>query len=127
MSALVTMKPQTAPKPDKHIMVQGASFTTMTECYQAMEHNLESIARQFEECGGEAAEDPHLDVQSDIMDMASNTRASTFDDLYLKMMLWYWDAPDLDDLSSVSRSDRVLLSVLKDLSRLSGQPDDKSR
>lgn len=111
------------PESRSHIgaQAQDISFATIAELYKVKERELADIAREPAVAPNTDPEGPPLDFQTDIMDMASKTPARTVEDLYYKMQLWYWDAPDVEDLSYLGRSDRVLLSVIEDLARLSNQ------
>jgi len=120
------IKSQAKPQFGKPTARSGDSLPALAKLYQAEERKLLAIARQFDEDPTEDPGAPHLGLQTDIMDIASNIPATTFEGLFFKMVLWYWDAPDVTDLSYVCRSDRVLLSILKDLSQLSNRPIEKS-
>ena len=126
MSNVSNTASQIAPRFPTPSLAKDVSFAALAELYQVEEHKLEGIARQFEEDPTETPEIRHLDFQTEIMDMASNARAKTFNDLCLKMMLWYWDTPEMTNTDNLTRADRVLLSILRDLNQLSDQPIGKS-
>ena len=126
MSNVSSTKSQIAPQSNQLMQAADISFIAMLNLFQAQERKLELIARQFEEDPAADLEVRHLHFQTDVMDMVSNARAKTFDDLYLKMMLWYRDTPEMKDTGNLTRADRILLSVLEDLSQLSDLKIEKS-
>lgn len=126
MSDVSSSKSQIAPQPNQPKQAPDISFIAMVNLFQAQERKLEHIARQFEEEPAADPEIPLLDLQTEIMNMASYARAKTFNDLCLKMMLWYWDTPEMTNTCNLTRADRILLSVLEDLSQLSELQAEKS-
>ena len=122
MSETTIIESQPTPQSQKPEARSATSLAAIAELYQAEDGKLQPIASRFEEDPAIDPEAHHLSLQADLMDIASNVPAKTFEDLFFKMVLWYWDAPDVTDLCYACRSDRVLLSVFKDLSRLSNQP-----
>ena len=121
-TALQSNQPMRAPE----MQAPDTSFAALAELYQIEERKLEDIAGQFQEDPAIAPEIRHLDFQTEIMELAGNARARTFKDLYFKMMLWYWDTPELSDTSNMTRADCLLLSVLQDLNQLSELQIEKS-
>ena len=119
MSDASSTKSQIAPQSNMLKQAPEISFIAMVNLFQVQERKLELIAKKFEEDPAADPEGPHLNLQTDVMDMASNARAKTFDDLCLKMMLWYWDTPEMADTDNLTRADRMLLSILENLSQLS--------
>ena len=119
MSDAPSSKSQIAPQSNALKQAPDISFIAMVNLFQVQERKLELIAKKFEEDPAADPEAPHLSLQTDLMGMASNARAKTFDDLCLKMMLWYLDTPEMTDTCNLTRADRILLSVLEDLSQLS--------
>ena len=126
MSNVSNTASQIAPRFHTPSLAQDVFFAALAELYQVEERKLEDIAGQFEEDPTATPEARHLNFQTELMDMASNARARTFEDLFFKMVLWYWDTPEVSDIANMTRSNRVLLSVLEDLNQLSDQPIGKS-
>ena len=126
-TALQSNQPMRAPEMRApEMQAPDTSFAALAELYQIEERKLEDIAGQFQEDPAIAPEIRHLDFQTEIMELAGNARARTFKDLYFKMMLWYWDTPELSDTSNMTRADCLLLSVLEDLNQLSEFQIEKS-
>ena len=125
MSDASSTKSEIATHSNEPKQAPDISFVAMVNLFQVQERKLEIIAKQFEQDPAAIPEAPFLDLQTEIMDMASNAHAKTFDDLYLKMMLWYQDTPQMTNTDNLTRADRLLLSVLEDLSQLSELQIDK--
>lgn len=119
MSNVSSTKSQIAPQSNQLMQAADISFVAMLNLFQAQERKLELIARQFEAPPEADLEARLVRFQTDVMDMVSNARAKTFADLYFKMMLWYRDTPEMTNTCNLTRADRILLSVLEDLSQLS--------
>ena len=119
MSNVSSTKSQIAPQSNQLMQAADISFVAMLNLFQAQERKLELIARQFEAPPEADLEARLVRFQTDVMDMVSNARAKTFADLYFKMMLWYRDTPEMANTCNLTRADRILLSVLEDLSQLS--------
>src|SRR3990167_3046694 len=86
--------------------------------FRACERNLDEYNRSSGGAEDDVRADWVIEMQTIIMAKAAATPAATLNDVLLKLAMWRWDAPDLDEEMDAQRYDAMALSAFRDLARL---------
>lgn len=107
-------------------MEHELDFATIMESWEAIDGRLEILAKAnfAQEDHTYRLENKWLDMQSQIMEAVSLKQASSIEDVHYKMALWFRDTPDLELVRTKEcRTGRLLCSILRDLTELTGRSD----
>ncbi|MEO9971098.1 MAG: hypothetical protein ABJG15_14970 [Hyphomonadaceae bacterium] len=107
-------------------MKSQLDFATIMESWNAVDGRLEILAKAnfADEDHTYRLENKWLDMQSQIMEAVSLKQASSIEDVHYKMALWFRDTPDLELVRTKEcRTGRLLCSILRDLTELTGRSD----